>query len=274
MIRRDTEAKNKCADNRFVSCKIYDLQGILKNKEKFKCGIEAYQVKTANDINFNILDQDTEFARFSFCKILDIPYYIVITTIKNCKHIIYKTISESDNKISFIKFKEFNEQQFIKWWRLKQGFTQTKPMYNAKSRIKESIIDNILFKNNLAWGVNIDGFMLNKYNNRVVALFEKRICTSNKSRSICNYDPNIFFKGTQNRGGDEYSWKILYDISQQLEAKLILLTFETENPTKNGASLIVNVKSNGLEYFEKVKPYENLLGTNLEFQNWLRIILS
>ena len=54
-------------------------------------------------------------------------------------------------------------------------------MYNAASRIAHSIIDNDLFSNSLAWGVNIDGFNYDTQNNRVISIYEKRICTYNLS---------------------------------------------------------------------------------------------
>ena len=64
-------------------------------------------------------------------------------------------------------------------------------MYEAGVRIEHSYIDQILFSNKLAWGVNIDGFKLNE-EQFPEYIIEKRITSSD----VKKYDPQRFFHGT------------------------------------------------------------------------------
>ena len=67
MIRRDTERYHMYADEVFSALNIYDIQGVLKEGDSYKCGIESYQVKSFDDININLLNSQTEYARWLFC---------------------------------------------------------------------------------------------------------------------------------------------------------------------------------------------------------------
>ena len=74
---------------------------------------------------------------------------------------------------------EIKTNGFIEWWKEKQNFQQIKPMHEAHSRIANSQIDIDLFMNQLAWGVNLDGFTLDLESQKVSAIFEKEFVLTN-----------------------------------------------------------------------------------------------
>ena len=149
MVRRDTERHHAYSSEIFSKLEIFDIQGLLKEEDEFKCGIEAYQVKGFSLISFLGLDAYEELARFIFCKQLGIPYLIIITSENYRKYRIYSTKIEV-GKVCYQQDLEYNEDDFVEWWRDKQSFTQQKAMYNAAGRIAKSMIDELLFSNSLA----------------------------------------------------------------------------------------------------------------------------
>lgn len=259
MKRRDSERNHAYANVVFKSLNIFEIQGVLKEKDEYKCGVENYQVHQFSEVNFSVLDNEVEIARYFFCKQLQIPYYIIISSIIENRFKIYKT-NISDGIIIFNEISNLSIEEFVVWWREKQSFTQTKRMYNAATRIAESLIDRVLFHNKLAWGVNIDGFSFQKEEYKVNAIYEKRITTYKPPYSISTYDPNKFFFGTQTREGDYSSWKILIDLATKIDGALVLFTFDTSGSAKVGATKIINVsKQEGLTYFNNVRPNNNLV---------------
>jgi hypothetical protein len=274
MKRRDTERAHKYSTEVFNALEIYDIQGLLKEGDKYKCGIEAYQVEDFSLITFGSLNNKEELARFRFCEQLGIPYYIIITSEQSCRYRIYSTI----NLFGSIKFEihlEYSENDFLDWWRDKQSFTQRKAMYNAAARIKTSLIDKLLFSNSLAWGVNIDGFSIDIKTGKVNTLYEKRICTYKPPNTINSYDPNRFFHGTINRSGDFPSWDILFKLSQVLNVSLILFTFDTSDSRNVGVSKIIEVtQSIGLTYLNEIKPFNNIIYDNIPgLKDWIKTVL-
>ena len=273
MIRRDTERIHNFSNLIFNKLNIFDLQGVLKEGDTLNCGIESYQVKSFQFIDFKSLNYNEELGRYLFCKNLSMPYYVIIVSEESCRYRIYETELEL-NKCKYHLKSDFNKIEFLDWWRTNQSFTQKKQMYNAKSRIQKSIIDNDLFSNSLAWGVNIDGFTLDKDTKQISAIIEKRICTYKPPYSVETYDPNIFFKGTRSRTGDYPSWKILFELSEKLNSPLILMTFDTSNSDKLGGSKIIDVSKSGLKYNDDTKPYQNIFdndGKNI--YSWYSSIL-
>jgi hypothetical protein len=138
-------------------------------------------------------------------------------------------------------------------------------MYNAGARIAQSIIDNDLFANSLAWGVNIDGFTYDKQTKRVLSIYEKRICTYKPPYTVDNYDPNKYFHGTMNRSGDFPSWNILFELSKKMGVALILFTFDTSSNNKVGLAKVSGIsQQNGLTYFDNIKPYQQIFNNDLD----------
>ena len=192
MKRRDSERVHAYANEAFSYLNIFDIQGVLKEQDTYKCGVEAYQVTDFSLTNFDLLNQKEEIAKYHFCAQLGVPYYIIITSEANGRYQIYNS-HLTNGLISFSILGDYSKYEFLHWWREKQSFNQQKPMYNASERIAKSIIDNDLFENSLAWGVNIDGFSIDDDTHKVLAIFEKRICTFKPPYTVDNYDPNRFF---------------------------------------------------------------------------------
>ena len=273
MKKRDTERLHEYATEVFSHIKIYEIQGLLKEGDKFNCGIEAYQVEDFSLITFENFNEEEEMAKFNFCDQLEIPYYVIIASEKSSRYRVYNYTST----LTYNLISEYSEDEFIIWWREKQSFTQTKAMYNAAERIKNSMIDKLLFENSLAWGTNIDGFSFDADSTSINAIFEKRICTYKPPKyTINSYDPAKFFHGTHYRAGDFQSWNILFQLSKKLKSSLILLTFDTSLEENVGASKITNIdKELGIKYLNKIKPYNNIFKNNLiDLKKWLEINLT
>lgn len=269
MIRRDSERIHSYANVVFSNLNIFDIQGILKEDDVYNCGVENYQVQRFDQVDFSVLNNEAELARYFFCKQLEIPYYIIISSIDENRFKIY-TSGIAGGIIVFYEQTNLSVDEFVQWWRDKQSFTQSKPMYNAAARIAESLIDIVLFDNRLAWGVNVDGFSFQNEDYIVNAIYEKRITTYKPPYTITTYDPNKFFFGTQTRAGDYASWKILNHLATKLNSKLVLFTFDTSGNNQVGVTKITNVsQQGGLTYLKNVRPFENIFDDNLDdLQTW------
>jgi hypothetical protein len=270
MIRRDSELNHAYANVVFGALNIFDIQGVLKEADVYKCGVENYQVQNFGLIDFGVLDNKIELARYYFCKQLQVPYYIIVSSVNENRFKIYITDIE-DNVVIFSEQNNLSIDEFLHWWRDKQSFTQTKPMYSAAAeRIKGSLIDKVLFDNKLAWGVNVDGFSFQEEDYTVNAIYEKRIATYKPPYTIATYDPNSFFFGTSTKSGDYSSWKILHDLTRKLNCSLTLFTFDTSQNYQVGATKITDVSQQiGLTYFNNVRPFENIFTDNLNgLQTW------
>jgi hypothetical protein len=125
MKRRDTERIHPYATEVFSSLNIFDIQGLLKEEDEYKCGVEAYQVLDFNSIRFDLLNAEEEKARFIFCAQLGIPYSIIITSEANGAYQIFDTII-NDGIINYILKYNFTKADFINWWRSQQSFNQKK----------------------------------------------------------------------------------------------------------------------------------------------------
>jgi hypothetical protein len=271
MIRRDTERNHDYANEVFSHFKIYEIQGILKEGDDYKCGIEAYQVESFSYVNFEKLNNQEEHARYLFCSQMGVPYKVIITAEDSGEYRIYNS-SNSNGIIRFELEDSLSKIQFVEWWRGLQTFDQKKPMYNAKARIANSIIDEDLFSNSLAWGVNVDGFSIDFESRRITSIFEKRICSYKPPYTVESYDPNRFFHGTRNRSGDYPSWKILFDLASNNNVPLCLLTFDTSTRENVGAANIINVgEGTGLTYKEGISPKDNIFNNDLGLlKNWFK----
>jgi hypothetical protein len=267
MLRRDSEGQHSFANTIFKQFSIFDLQGLLHERGEYTCGVEAYEVSDFEKINFQLLDKDSEKAKYQLCKSLKIPYYFIVTSKKTKYYRIYEV--NNSNKMDYKVVHEIKTNDFIEWWKEKQNFQQIKPMHEAHSRIVNSQIDIDLFANQLAWGVNLDGFSLNQESQKVTAIFEKRIGKYKPPNiSVEKYDPNRFF---HYRGGDYPSWNILFQLSKSLQVPLYLLTFERSEREIFGATIIENVcPKKGLTYRKNIKPCENLFSNkNSDFNSFL-----
>lgn len=260
MIRRNTERVHPIADQLFIDLGIYDLQGLLREQDKNICGVECYQLGGSEIFSLPITE--TEIQRYYFCKALGIPYYIITSS---PTHKTFQIYCLDESVANLIHLSTFNEAEFLQWWARQQSFNQKKAMYEAANRILSSYIDKLLFSNNLAWGVNIDGFKLSPQR-KIEYILEKRVTSRYNVRT---YDPNKFFHGTQQKSGDYLSWRILKHLADSLNVPLILATFDT-NSSSIGITRILDVSAqHGLTYSNQIAVYNN----STEIQKFLSQII-
>jgi len=208
--------------------------------------------------------------RISFCSLLGVPYYVVVVA-SNTRRFRVHECKLTDTGVEYRVLDDLSENSFAEWWRTRQSFDQVKGMYDANRRIADSIIDKVLFQNHLSWGVNVDGFMLTRNKNRVLGIFEKRIRTRKGIYGVDTYDPNRYFMGTANRGGDYNSWSILHALATRLGCGLFLMTFDDGPGTRRmGIAIIKRVSARGLVYSQEGPPTQNILCEPDECKNWLK----
>lgn len=263
MLRRNTEKAHKYSEDLFDHYFIYDLQGLLREDDQYNCGIESYSVDKEGDIDFGFIENSREdLARLRFCDLLDIPYYNLVTiNSTHMFHLYQIKLKDGMSNDLIAEFKQkMNEEELVNWWRSIQSFTQKKAMYDAKKRIETSLLDEILFANSLAWGINIDGFYLDRQEKYIQFIVEKRVGTYKDNYSVDNYNPNKFFHGTNTRTGDFASWNILFQISKKFECPLLLMTFDTNTQiNKMGVTRIMDVsETSGLSYVANIKLFEEI----------------
>jgi hypothetical protein len=270
MQRRDTEKRHPYSESLFRELRIGNLQGLLKEGESYSCGIEAYQVTRFEEADLSRLDAEEERGRFLFCRSLGVPYLVILASEVSRRFRVLECVVSATG-IDYMLIGEYSERQFALWWRSRQSFEQTKDMYDAGKRISGSLIDEVLFANRLAWGVNVDGFMLSRQGSRVMGIFEKRIRTRSSGHGVDTYDPNRYFNGTRNRRGDRPSWEILHSLAVRLGCGLFLMTFDSDPGTRRmGVAGINEVTPSGLAYSSDGPPTENLLSEPDEIKEWLR----
>lgn len=246
MIRRNTETAHQIADSLFSQLNITDLQGLLRENDQITCGVECYQLEQ-NEI-FLLQPNQSDTDRYYFCKAFNVPYYIISSSPSKQEFQIFQFTEH----LNLVLTATLSEQNFLNWWRSKQSFTQQKPMYEAGVRIEHSYIDQILFLNKLAWGVNIDGFKLNE-EQFPEYIIEKRIT----SYDVKKYDPQRFFHGTPQKSGDYSSWNILKKLSEQLNIPLLLATFD-KTQRLAGITRILDVSlTQGLYYSNPIQHHAN-----------------
>lgn len=261
MLRRNTETAHLVADSLFFELGITDLQGLLKEGDEINCGVECHQLDQGESFHLDV--EQEEINRYKFCCALGVPYFVIASS-PSIKQFQFFKLDIKNNV--FVLSSTLDESDFIAKWRKRQSFTQKKDMYEAKPRIANSYIDTLLFANQLAWGVNIDGFKLDEDGNPSY-IIEKRIT----GKDVTQYDPNRFFHGTRNKSGDYPSWKILKDLADRLEIPLLLATFDQTSQTV-GLTRIMEVSATaGLSYSNKINLFSNTQQIQAEISRLITI---
>lgn len=262
MKKRDTEGTHELGTLFYENVNIFELQGLLINiNGEFSASIEAFDMEAGEVFNVESAFTINEFkAKILLSERLDIPFYIIVYPFRADFFVIYK-IQGNSNKITVESIKNYSFNDFIIWWKSLKGTIQTKPLNEAGSRIAKSKVDEILFKNGLAWGGNIDGFIISKEKDNILAILEKRV--SNKF-DINTYDPASFFKY---RGGDYYTWLPLVRLSNLLGCPLFLLTLSKRSSEYFGLAVVDSIEPT-LQY-KGLPPNENLFKDVLVAKKWM-----
>lgn len=103
MKRRDTEKHHPFSEYVFSELRIGNLQGLLKEGDSFSCGIEAYQVSGFKETDFSQLDPEMEKDRFSFCRLLGVPYYVIVVATSSKRFRVHEyAITEKGSKYTIL----------------------------------------------------------------------------------------------------------------------------------------------------------------------------
>lgn len=251
MERRDTERRHAWAERVWHEIHAGDIQGILHDGTEFRTGIEAFSGKPEEDLPQGFHPRPA----FDFCRALGIPFHTVVVEQQPRRYHIGEwsagQYAAEEPRVEYGK-PGMDREQFIHWWRNRQPSGQTKPMYEAGKRLHD--IDHDLFNSGLAWGVNVDGFILGRHSRRPLAILEKRVGSASKGNQVESYDPNEYFHGTQNRAGDFHAWSRLWELCNSTGAKLILMTFENTDRPITGIAEITDVRREGLTYRDSIRP--------------------
>ncbi|MGG0487411.1 hypothetical protein ABEY65_29115 [Priestia aryabhattai] len=269
MIKRDTEGSHTLADKLFGDLNIFDLQGLLlTNKYEFSAALEAIYL-TSNENLKEVEDfftQDALRAKYKLATKLNIPLYIIVHQENNQYFTIFTMVENENTKIVIGKAENKTFKEFIDWWSQLKGTPQTKGFrHDAQNRTKNSIIDNLLKQNSLAWGGNVDGIIISKdVNSNIIGIVEKRI----REAALAHYDPaDFFYSSSDPMRNDHYTWKPLVKLALALDCPLYLLTFEKGNNTSYAYSDVKTI-INGLQYWSG-SPKHNITTEIEDFNQFL-----
>jgi hypothetical protein len=248
---RTTEKPHCFADQLCKTVPIYGLQGLtLGSQKEFTAGIEAVEYDAHEKVDAaSIFPMMKWKAKWSLCDNLSVPLYALTYKPPHDFIEIFKVIFDSGGLQSLYKGK-FIFDEFAKWWASIKGTVQDKKLYEAKGRL--SFFDNLLDRYGLAWGGNVDGFLLD-LKMKISAIIEFRFPSKS---ALENYDPADYFNY---RNGDYYMWEPLVLLSIRLRAPLFLMTFERNSQKDRlGFSVIDSISKAGLSH-RGDRPCDNII---------------
>lgn len=248
---RSTEKPHSFTNELYKAIPIYELQGLtLDSNNNFTAGIEAVEYDLDEEVKVKSLFSLEEWkAKWSLCNHLSISLYVV-THRTGDDFINVFEISFGKNVFRLHLYSRFPLGECANWWASIKGTVQSKPLYEARRRV--SFFDNLLEKYGLAWGGNIDGFLLDS-EMKPQAILETRYTTKNP---LEKYDPADYFTY---RGGDYKTWEPLILLAMKLEIPLLLLTFERKSAIDRlGLSVIDSISTEKL-FYRNNRPWENII---------------
>lgn len=251
---RTTEKQHIFAQRLYETIPIHNLQGLTLDADyNFTAGIEAveFEVNEMVDVT-DIFTKDEWLAKFCLCSQLSVPLY-VLTHRSESSHIrVYHVSSPKGNNVQVILHKTLETEDFGDWWRELKGTEQSKPLYNASSRV--SYFDRLLEEQDLSWGGNIDGFILSS-DVRTQAIIETRFTSK---IPLEDYDPADFYLPHYSRAGDYKTWEPVVLLASKLGVPLLLFTFERESDEERiGFSVVDSMSKQELKY-QGAPPNKNI----------------
>lgn len=273
MLRRTTERKNHSFQQKlFKEINAYDLQGLTMNydRSRFTAGVEYFDMEPDEYLVFKqdqsdvynlqgMLEIEHIHAQALLTRLLDIPLYYIFGY--GDEFFLHQIILDN-NKILY-KSNLLTTEELVQFWHKIKGTIQTHPinLNGAEKRANETRIDGILEKNYLAWGGNIDGFIIQ--NGEIVSIID---CISIGAASQRNTrdltdpaaDPALYF----HRRGPKYeTWKSTITLAKALEVPHLLFTLnsvDTELETI-GLTGIDFLTRSGINYFNEISPNKNVI---------------
>jgi len=255
---RSTEEPHKFTERLNKILGIYSLQGLTIDSDyNFSAGVEAVEFETNETIDVkSIFRKDEWLAKLCLCNSLSVPLY-TITHVSGSNVISVYEISlyqrQNGPGIQALLRRKLKPKQFAEWWGKLKGTKQTKPLYEAKSRV--SYFDEVLERYGLAWGGNIDGFLISS-EMRPQAIIETRYT---KKNILEEYDPAIFYPPHYKRAGDYKTWEPVVLLASRLKVPLFLFTFERKSGEERiGFAVIDYISEKELKYQDD-PPNKNII---------------
>lgn len=256
---RDTEGiPTNTREQLFGSLGVVDIQGVTMTSdwEPTAC-VEAIDYNEREEIS-PIEDLrahaggDAVVRELAFANQLDVPFYLITSVnrrdLENIRFTVSQVALQNGVVTAVPREENMSADQFVDFWSGLKGTDQSKPLPDARARIDNSNVDQVIEEVDLSWGGNVDGVLLDT-NRRVSAIIEAR--KTNYS-PLNTYDPGQYYAEDRN------TWRPLLIISDILDVPLILLTFEEEEERCGFSEIQEANRHDGLIYLEET-PYENLL---------------
>ncbi|GMO13367.1 MAG: hypothetical protein Ta2E_02650 [Mycoplasmoidaceae bacterium] len=239
---------------------------------KYKCVIQYLETDEDNDINLIVSGKYNQFYGSRWCAIkLEIPLYIIVA---NRYTHLFTIINIIPNMVSFkIKdLKKLDENDFAKWWKTINCNIRYTGLQNNNQKHTRYLINQVLQKNNLGFGVDVDGatFLINE--KRIYSLLEYK--KTNK-KLLCRYNPLYYYLQKNNNGypkGNFKEWNFLWFLKTKLNINLFLITFSSLKGeggkcgffnvigmVENGPIIVKDIENTNVESYD--------LGENHDFVN-------
>lgn len=268
---RSTENNHAFTKKLFNKINAYDIQGLTINHKKtdFLVGLEAIELESNEEFNFNLLKNafpiNNIYAKCLICDELKIPFYVLVSKdglfdvydIKRNKsfNIVQSfNFATKDSLIIKNEKKDMSETEFLDWWKKVKKTTQNKPFINgAGDRASKTIFDNILAKEGLLWGGNLDGFIIR--DNKIVGIIDNLSAGSD----ITKYNP---------AEKDWFSVWILHInsvLAKTLNVPHFIFTIDKYHPDKEIIGLCavdtLYLEKNGknIKYYNNISPDKNII---------------
>jgi hypothetical protein len=221
----------------------------MDSQKEFTAGIEAVEYDAHEKVDVaNMFPVEKWKAKCSLCENLSVPLYALTHKSSHDFIEIFGVVFDKGGLQTPCKGK-FTFDEFAKWWASTKGTVQTKRLYEAKERLE--FFDDLLGEYGLAWGGNVDGFLLDS-KMKTKAIIEFRFTTF----ALDKYDPADWFNY---RNGDYYMWEPLVFLSIRLKVPLFLMTFERNSQKDRlGFSVIDSISKAGLSH-RGDRPCDNII---------------
>lgn len=235
----------------FQAMEIYSLAGLtLSSTRNFTACVEAIEFAADEEADPRRAFSKPEVeAKFYLASLINVPLYFLVA--QGGDITIYEIIKKDGLYLRTIK--KVSYQAFRSWWAEIKQTNQPKPIYEASSRIKKTIFDTLLAEARLAWGGNIDGFMLRDKKIQVVI---ENIYTERHPLESPKGEPSYHFR---DRGPGYNSWWPTVTLANTLGVPLFLFTFDVNsNKERIGFAVIDYLNPEGI-YYKGPAPNKNII---------------
>jgi hypothetical protein len=248
---RSSERKHEFTNRLFRLMEIYSLGGLTLNRDRFfTAGVEAVQFSAGEKADpRRIFNRPEVEAKYYLASLINVPLYFLVAQEGDIT--IYQIVRS--DRLYFRRIRNVNYRDFPSWWAEIKQTKQPKPIYEASDRIKEPIFDTLLEKAGLAWGGNIDGFILR--DNRILAIIEN-IYTNNNPLESRWGEPAPYFMG---KGPNYNTWEPTVMLANILGVPLFLFTFEGKNNKERIGFTVIDYLSTEGIYYKGPRPNENII---------------